>query len=222
MRVYEPSLVLDRHIHDAACAAIVVTGAFEEAGERGRFRVEAGDVLLHDRFEAHLDRFSRAGAVVLDLPLPPGRSFRPGIAKLADPDVIVITAERSPAEAAVLLLSKIQHATASFIDWPDELAAALMQDSSLVLCSWAQQQGIAPWTVTRGFAKVFGVSPEAFRARARTRRAWEAIQNTRTPLPAVALDCGFSDQAHMTRGVKRMTKMTPGEWRTLANGFKTA
>ncbi len=222
MRVYQPALILERHIHDAACAAVVVTGGFEEAGEQGRFRVEAGDVLLHDRFEAHLDRFSRAGAAVLDLPLPPGHSFRPGIAKLADPDIIVITAERSLVEAAALLLSKIQRATAGLMDWPDELAAALMQDPSLVLCTWAQEQGLAPWTVTRGFAQVFGVSPEVFRARTRTRRAWKAIQNTRTPLPAVALDCGFSDQAHMTRSVKGMTKMTPGEWRTLANGFKTA
>ena len=82
--------------------------------------MEAGGVLLHDRFEAHLDRFSRAGAIVLNLPLPTGLSFKPGAAKLADPDPIVIAAERSLAEATALLLSSIEAATPNSIDWPDE------------------------------------------------------------------------------------------------------
>jgi len=223
MRVWQPirALVLDRHSHDAAYAAIVVAGSYEEAGDQGRFRVEAGGVLLHDRFEAHLDRFSRAGAVVLNLPLPTGLSFKPGAAKLADPAPIVIAAERSLVEATALLLSTIQDATPKPVDWPDELAASLMQDSFLVLSTWAQEQGLTSWTVTRGFAQVFGISPEAFRARMRARRAWKAIQGTETPLAEIALDSGFSDQAHMTRSVKQITGMTPGEWRKLANGFKT-
>jgi hypothetical protein len=51
-------------------------------------------VLLDDRFEAHPDRFSRAGAVVLNLPLSEGQSFKPGAAKLADPDALVFAAEK--------------------------------------------------------------------------------------------------------------------------------
>ena len=113
MRILQPirALVLDRHSHDAAYAAVVVAGSYEEAGDQGRFRVEAGGVLLHDRFEAHLDRFSRAGAIVLNLPLPTGLSFKPGAAKLADPDPIVMAAERSLAKATALLLSSIEAAS---------------------------------------------------------------------------------------------------------------
>ncbi|MGA2458458.1 MAG: AraC family transcriptional regulator [Terriglobales bacterium] len=223
MRMWQPirTLVLDRHSHNAAYAAVVVAGSYEEAGDQGRFRVEAGDVLLHDRFEAHIDRFSKAGAVVLNLPLLTGDSFKPGAAKVVGADLIVSAAERSRAEATGLLLETIQEITTSCIDWPDELATALMQNSSLVLSTWAQEQGLAPWTVSRGFAQVFGISPEAFRARTRTRHAWKAIQRTNTPLAEIAADLGFSDQAHMTRSVKQMTGMPCHAWRALANGFKT-
>lgn len=79
------------HSHDAAYAAVVLAGGYEEAGDHGRFQVAAGDVVLHDRFEAHLDRFSALGAVVLNLRLPAGSSFAPGVAKIADPDFILRT-----------------------------------------------------------------------------------------------------------------------------------
>jgi AraC-like DNA-binding protein len=217
MRIWEHinAPVLDRHSHDAAYAAVVVAGGFEEAGDQGRFRVEAGGVLLHDRFEAHLDRFSSAGATVLALPLTSGHAFKPGAANLADPDPILIAAEKNPADATALLLARIQDSIPHSMDWPDALATALIQDSSLALSSWAQEQGLASWTVSRGFAQVFGISPEAFRARTRARRAWKAIQSTEAPLAEIALNSGFSDQAHMTRSVKQVTGKTPGEWRAL-------
>jgi AraC-like DNA-binding protein len=168
---------------------------------------------LHDRFEAHLDRFSQAGAVVLNLPLQTVHSFRQGVAKLADPDLIVTAAERSLLEATSLLLSNIEGAEPECSDWPDGLAAALMEDSSLVLSAWAEEQGLEPWMLSRGFQQVFGISAEAFRARTRARRAWKAILCTKTPLAEIAVDLGFSDQAHMTRSVKQLSGLVPGAWR---------
>ena len=100
--------VLGRHSHENPYAALVLSGAYEEAGDQGRFHVEAGDVVLHDRFEAHLDRVSSLGAVVLNLRLPAPNLFTPGIAKIVDIDLLVRTAEVSEAEAAELLLSKVQ------------------------------------------------------------------------------------------------------------------
>jgi len=62
--------VLGRHVHEKAYAALVLSGGYEEAGDHGRFRVKAGDVIFHEPFEAHLDRFSETGAAVLNLRLP--------------------------------------------------------------------------------------------------------------------------------------------------------
>jgi hypothetical protein len=62
--------VLGRHVHEKAYAALVLSGGYEEAGDRGRFQVKAGDVIFHEPFEAHLDRFSEKGAAVLNIPIP--------------------------------------------------------------------------------------------------------------------------------------------------------
>jgi len=200
---------------------MVLSGGYEEAGDRGRFQVKAGDVVLHERFEAHINRFAASGAVVFNLPLPDKDSFMPGWASIADPDFIVRVAEKNKAEAAGLLLSTVTVRQAGFADWPDELAADLMKNPSLSLLRWSEKRGLTPWGLSRGFMQVFGVSPSRFRARSRARHAWKAIQTNGKPLAQIAADLGFSDQPHMTRSVKELTGAVPLAWRTAANRFKT-
>jgi AraC-like DNA-binding protein len=213
--------VLARHAHEQAYAALVLSGGYEEAGDDGRFQVKAGDVIFHGQFEAHLDRFSKAGAVVLNLRLPPSCAYTPGIAAVADPDSIARVAERGCVDAIDLLLSVAVSRTPQAADWPDELAAALLQNPSLKLSQWGENKGIPPWTVSRGFALVFGISPEAFRARARARHAWRLIHDTPAPFASIAADLGFADQSHMTRSIKQLTGIGPQACRSAANGFKT-
>jgi AraC-like DNA-binding protein len=210
-----------RHRHQEAYAAVVLSGGYEEAGDLGRLRVVAGDVVLHDGFEAHLDRFVSSGTVVLNLRLRVGKFVTPGLAKIADPDLIARTAEKDRAEAISLLMAMATRQRAISLDWPDELAAALLQNPSHILSLWGMRNGIAPWTLSRGFVQVFGVSPEAFRARARARQARRSIETTAEPLVRIAAGLGFSDQSHMTRDVKQLTGMAPMALRAAANGFKT-
>jgi AraC-like DNA-binding protein len=212
---------LSRHVHEKAYAALVLSGGYEEAGDHGRFQVEAGDVVFHEQFEAHLDRFNKKGVVVLNLRLPVGFSYTPGIATVADADTIARIAECSCRDAMELLFSVAISKMPQPADWPDELAEALMRNPSLKLSQWGEENGISPWAVSRGFGLVFGVSPEAFRARTRARFALKLIQDTQAPLASIAAELGFADQSHMTRSVKQLTGMTPRAWRSTANGFKT-
>lgn len=101
----------------------------------------------------------------------------------------------------------------SSADWPHELAAALQSNPNLRLSDWAQSHSLAEETVSRGFQKVFGVSPSAYRAQQRSRRAWRMVVGGRDSLCEVAAQAGFCDQAHMTREVRAITGRTPGEWR---------
>ncbi len=213
--------VLDRHAHEEAYAALVLSGGYEEAGDRGRFWAKTGDVVFHEEFEAHLDRFSKAGAVVLNLRLPDGCSYTPGIARVADPDFIARVAEGSRRDAIDLLLSTAMGRIPHRADWPDDLAAALLKNPSLKLCQWAEKNGIPPWTLSRSFRLLFGVSPETFRARTRAHHALKRIHNTAAPLASIAAELGFADQSHMTRSIKQLTGITPLAWRSAANGFKT-
>jgi len=211
----------ERHGHSEPYAALVLSGGYEEAGDKGRFRVSAGHVVFHDSFEAHLNRFYVQGATVLNLPLASSTYYPAGIARLADPDAVARMAENSGRAAADLLISLVERCTFQFADWPDELAARLVQCPSLKLAQWGEEHGLAPWTLSRGFAQVFEISPEAFRARIRARQALRSIQNTPTPLAEIAAQLGFADQAHMTRSVKQLTGIPPLAWRSAANGFKT-
>jgi AraC-like DNA-binding protein len=215
-RIHTSSLA--RHCHEEAYAAVVLAGGYEEAGDNGRFQVAPGDVILHDRYESHLDRFSESGAVVLNLCLTK-QNFIPGCVRVEDAETILRASFRDPTEAVELLFGMAQRKATTCADWPDDLATALIQDPSLRLSLWADEHGLAPWTLSRGFGQTFGVPPESFRARARARHALKWIQATSRPFARIAYQLGFADQAHMTRDVKRLTGIVPKVWR--ANRFKT-
>lgn len=212
---HAPRELLPRHPHDHAFAALVLSGGYVEAGDTGRHRLEAGDVLLHQAWESHLDRFDGRGAEVLVLPIDDADTG-PLIGRCADPDSIVRAAERDRGEAAARLLAAIAPRATGHADWPDLLAQALRDDPGLCLTRWADQRGLHLGSVSRGFRQVFGVTPVGFRLIQRTRHALAAIRAGAEPLSAIALDCGFADQAHMGRAVRRLAQATPTELRRAA------
>jgi AraC-like DNA-binding protein len=210
-----PREELPRHPHDHGFAALVLSGGYVEAGDTGRHRMEAGDVLLHQSWESHLDRFDRRGAEVLVLPIE-DRDAAPLIGQIADPDAIVRLAERDRGEAARQLLAAFDPRVPSCADWPDLLAQALRADPALPLTPWARDRGLHLGSLSRGFRQVFGVAPVAYRLIQRTRRAMDAVRRSAEPLSHIAVDSGFADQAHMSRAIRRLANTTPRVLRRLA------
>jgi AraC-like DNA-binding protein len=200
-----------RHHHVRPYAAIVLRGGYVEAGDRGRFRAEAGDVLLHDGFESHQDHFSAGGADILNLPLsgPPAAS----LGRVGDPDDIARAAERSVADAIERLLESFVPIAARGDDWPDLLAAELRADRVVSLGAWANSMGLAPSSVSRGFRLAYGVSPQRFRAECRASAAARALRRTRLSLAMIAAESGFSDQPHLTRAIGRLFGRSPARLR---------
>lgn len=210
------------HPHSEAYAALVLSGEYEEAGDHGRFQVAAGCVLFHHRFEGHQNRFAQTGAVVLNLPLPAHKTSPVGMVSIDCFDDVVRVAEKSFQDAAELLLEADMRTGSQCADWPDLLVLAFRSDPFLKLSRWAEQNGLAPWEVSRGFQKVFGIAPETFRRRVRARSAWEALRNGKESLAAIASRLGFADQSHMTRCVKQLTGFPPSQWRSLQMGSRPA
>lgn len=205
---------IPRHLHAAPYAAVVLEGGYEEAGERGRYRVQAGDVLLHAAFSAHWNPAPTGRAVVLNLPLTTAPAF--AIARLADPDALARLAEHDPVAASAFLVETWRPGRPALDDAPDRMAAALSDASDLAVETWARAHGVTRETAFRWFRQTYGVGPARYRVEARARRAWSLITGTTDTLAAIATDVGFSDQAHMTRDVKALTGRTPGAWRTAA------
>jgi AraC-like DNA-binding protein len=186
----------------------VLSGGYVEAGDTGRHRVEAGDVLLHQAWESHLDCFDDRGAEVLVLPIA-DEDAAPLIGRIADPDAIARLAECDRAAASGRLLAALSPRARTHADWPDLLAQALCDDPELSLSVWADQAGLHPGSVSRGFRQVFGMTPVAFRLIQRTRQALTAVRASTAPLSAIAHACGFADQAHMSRSIRRLANTTP-------------
>jgi AraC-like DNA-binding protein len=209
-----------RHRHALPYAAIVLRGGYEEAGERGRYRLREGDVLLHDAFDAHCDRFEAGTCEILNLHLPFDYLPPSPFARVRDLDGVVRRARRDAREAAAHLLGHLEPVDARARDWPDELAAALWMQPRLSLGAWARAHRLSRESVSRTFGRIWAVTPARFRADVRARKAWRAIVSTAAPLAALAADVGFADQAHLTREVIQLTGRSPGAWRR-SNPFKT-
>jgi len=199
---------LHRHLHEQPYAAIVLSGGYVEAGDTGRHCVTAGDVIVHRPFERHLDRFDPRGAEVLVLPLS-ARWHGSVRGHIADPDAVARLAERDPIAAQRLLDREMTRRPANGHDWPDLLAADLLDTPDLSLACWAAQHGLHAASLSRGFRQQFEITPAEFRLIARTHRAIDRVLGTAVALSTVAAAEGFADQAHMTRSIMRQTGRSP-------------
>lgn len=199
---------MPRHRHGEAYVALVLAGSYVEAGDRGRLRIEAGQAVFHDVFESHRNEFFGSGAQVLNLPVPAGGIFHVQ-GQVADADAIARLAERDLAQAAELLQATCRPCSARLDDWPDALALALANDQTLNLATWADEQGIAPQSISRGFRRAYGTTPKRYRLELRAVQALRRLPGWRGSMAMLAAETGFADQAHMTRTLVAMTGVTP-------------
>ena len=134
---------------------------------------------------------------------------------LPDPDAIIRIAERDLDAASSVARTQSTVATrrSAANDLPDLLATHLVARGVPRLATWAEDLGLARETVSRAFTSAFGVSARQFRAELRAREAWLSIVRTQKDLAEIAATAGFTDQAHMTRHIRRLTGITPGAWR---------
>jgi len=197
---------LARHRHSQPYAALVLQGGYVEAGDSGRFEVEAGQVILHGPFESHQNVFTTRGAVVLNLDL---HCETGALARVDDPDLIVRLAEHDRRAACQALAEQIVLQTRRCADWPDQLGLRIIQDPDVDLGAWAREAGLAPPSVSRGFFKAYGVTPKRFRAEQRALRAVRALREWRGRGAGLAAELGFTDQAHMSKAIKALQAGTP-------------
>jgi AraC-like DNA-binding protein len=201
---------LTRHTHREAFAAVVLRGGYLEAGDRGRINVAPGDVVLHGPYESHQDHVAASGADVLIIPWLE-ETFGSPLGAVSDPDKLARLAECDMRGAARMLAEEVSIRELPSMDWPDMLARDLWDLPEVELGKWAETMGIRPETVSRGFRRAFGVSPQSFRARVRLLQALSRIRRGEK-LAELAAECGFADQAHLSRHFRMLTGETPRAW----------
>jgi transcriptional regulator GlxA family with amidase domain len=65
----------------------------------------------------------------------------------------------------------------------------------------------------RAFRDSFGESPHGYVTRRRVERAQGLMLTTNVSLGRIATDCGFTDQAHLSKLFRRILGESPGVWR---------
>ena len=160
-------------------------------------------------FESHGNEIRSGGAQILNIGLPASLSL-PSLFQVADPDQLIRATVRG--EDVIRWIMPATVSAPMMTDWPDVLAARIRQ-RPVRLREWATEVGLAPETLSRGFRKFFGICPAQYRAECQAEAAFAHVTGTREPLSQIAYHCGFADQAHLSRAIKRLTGRTPAAWR---------
>lgn len=86
-------------------------------------------------------------------------------------------------------------------------------DRQIRLSELAELAGLSTSHFTRTFKNSVGTTPLSFIRHRRIERAKTLLVETSTCLAQVAQDCGFFDQAHLTRVFRDMVGVPPSRWR---------
>jgi AraC family transcriptional regulator len=226
-------LELRRHAHPTGQVVFVLEGDYRERWRRSEARLGPGSVIFRPPGEPHANHFGDEEVLALVVAYEPGRLAR--LAAVAEPlrlpalladlrERILVELAREDAVSsyaleglALLLLSRVGR-LAPEQRWPGYLREALSLIESgyarpLTLGSLATAVGAHRATLAAAFRRHLDRSVGEVVREVRVRHALEALGRTRRPLAEIALDCGFYDQSHMGRLVKRSTGLAPAEVR---------
>lgn len=234
---YSPYAQLPRHSHAQPYVCLVTAGAFEERPRRRVETLQAGNAVWNSSGEEHEDRFGNRGARTVNIEF--GEVWRervaqgPGVwtpAKSAEVGWLVMRILRELAEldtANALSLEGLVCALIGEISREPSGAvrgrpAWLLDSRDRLMVEYrdppgvgelAQQAGVHRSHFARAFRIHFGCTVAEFVRRLRIEWAAEELRRRRSTLSEVSLQAGFGDQAHFTRAFKRITGITPGEYR---------
>jgi AraC family transcriptional regulator len=78
--------------------------------------------------------------------------------------------------------------------------------------------GLSPVYFARQFKRAVGIAPHQYLTRRRVERAKHLLGAADLPIAAIAIDCGFCHQEHLTRVFRKHCGTTPGAYRAAVRG----
>ena len=239
---YAPSSVMAAHHHEAPTIGLVVAGSYEERTRGRRTTHGHGHILVCPAYEPHAQAFSAAGALkVLLSPTPEAFDYLAERVPVAEAPYCAGSAQGalavrihaelslndafSPLVLEGLMLEVIgglgragrEAAGPAWLLAARELIETRIVEGDALdrgaLDAVARAVGRHPVSLARAFRRHFGQTLGECARRARVRRAAALLACGRQPIADVALDCGFCDQAHLTRSFKAVMGVTPAAYR---------
>jgi AraC family transcriptional regulator len=100
--------------------------------------------------------------------------------------------------------------------WQERRATEILRANvkgSVTLKEVAQECGLSVGYFSHAFRRTLGVSPHRWLIEQRVVLSKEKLRDDRLTLSEVAMECGFSDQSHLTRAFRQAVGVSPGVWR---------
>lgn len=225
------------HDHGRAYFSRLTSGSYLERDAAGNFPYRVGAVRFHPESYRHGDEIGPAGARFLCIELEENtgrdlsalRRLTPRMAHPASETARLAFAINREMHAGALASDFVLEGFAlqmlgSFLRLPVEeevpawlrrVAERLREESSqlLRLRDLAAGAGVHPVHLARAFRRHFHRSIGEELRRHRIDAVREALARGENSLSAVAADAGFADQSHMSRVFRRLTGMSPREYR---------
>lgn len=152
------------------------------------------------------------------------------LADLLDVAELQVETDRDAAKAAIARASSLLRVeidryayggardpkTGGLAGWQIQRVRAFIDDHLDQTIRIRDLSAIAQRSVTyfcRAFKHTFGLSPHAYLIRRRLDHAGRLMLATDTPLSEIALSCGFTDQAHLSKMFRQSAGQSPAAWR---------
>lgn len=214
----EAEACLPLHRHEDARIIVVLEGEVHESDLSGKRVYRKGEVLFRPPYCAHANASSGSRSSFLRLPVSRKywldyvrRHGWRGMRGLLDFDSRDHRALLRANTGGDGVLSLLVDDGSPDGNW--EQAGVARYGS---LHALAASNGLKPYQLTRRFQRRYGLTPSAWRREWRIRCAL-ALLTEGGVLADIAVECGFSDQSHLSREVKRVTGMAPAAFQRFAS-----
>jgi AraC-like DNA-binding protein len=134
---------------------------------------------------------------------------------LSSAAAIAATPERLRDGAAISVCGR-RPETSGLAPWQEKRVAAFIDANlagGVALDDLARVVRLSSSHFARAFKRSFGQTPHQFVIERRIARARDLMVGGDAPLCQIALQCGFADQAHLSRMFGKMIGTPPGAWR---------